>query len=88
MRNLQDFLKSHDVQLTLVNSAGETYNAGSAVSITNYSHKNLLKFYTDGNYTNIRPFTYAVLHSQREIFDGLFIKPILPTTETIIEVSY
>lgn len=88
MRNLQDFLKGHDVELTLLNTAGETFNAGKVVMVKPYSNHHKLQFNTDGHYSNIFPFTMAVLHGKREIFDGLFIKPIILSTETVIEVTY
>ena len=88
MRNLQEFLKGHDVEVTFTNNAGEILNAGKAVMVKPYANKNVLRFETDGRYSNVFPFTYAVLHGRREVFDGLFIKPLILTTETVIEVTY
>lgn len=89
MTELNDFLKTSDLYLTLTNEQGEEFGAGKAVYVKPLNSKTVIKWEVKGrSYGNIHPFTYAVLHGVRKIFSVAFIKPILPTTETVLEMVY
>lgn len=85
---LNDFLKTSDLYLTLINEHGERYEAGKAEYIKQLNSKAVLKWSVDGKYSNVFPFTYAVLHGIKEIFAVNFIKPIQPDRETTLEMVY
>lgn len=88
MSKLNDFLKNHELGLTLTNEQGETYYAGNADFVKPLSTKTLARWHVKGDYSNIYPFTLAIIHGKRDIFSTLFIKPVLPgPKETVIEVS-
>ena len=89
MSLLNDFLKSGaDLFLTLTNEQGEKFEAGPANYVNPYNTKTVIKWTVNPSYENIFPFTYAVLHSEKKIFDIRFIRPILPNTETVLEMVY
>lgn len=85
---LNEFLQKSDVLLTLTNEAGETYRAGKPDYVKPLASKTIMRWKTKGDYTNINPFTYAILHNERKVFSAVYIQPLLPQTETVIELEY
>lgn len=84
MSSLNDFLKKDDLYLTLTNEQGEVLRTEKAAwYIKPLRTKTIIKWETNGKYTNIFPFTVAVLHGKQKVFKTLFIKAILPSTETV-----
>lgn len=88
MTELNDFLKTSDIYLTLTNEQGETFAAGKADYVKPLNSKTVIKWRVSGEYSNIHPFTYAVLHGIRTLFGVNAIKPIQPSSETTIEMVY
>lgn len=88
MNELSEFLRNSDLYLTLTNNEGETYDTGMADKVKSLKSKTIFRWKVNAGYTNVFPFTLAVLHSNRRILDALYIKPILPNTETVIELVY
>lgn len=88
MSLLNDFLKKSELYLTLVNDQGELFEAGKADYVKPLNTKTVIRWHVKGNYENIFPFTYAVLHGLDEIFSVSFIKPIRPETEKVVEMVY
>lgn len=88
MSNLNDFLKKNDLLLTLVNEQGEKYEAGPANHIRPLKTKTIIRWSGLGNFSNVFPFTYAVLHGERKIFQAMTIRPIMAGTESVIEMVY
>jgi len=86
--NVNDFLKTSNMYLTLMNDEGESYTTGAADFVKPLSSKTTFRWITDGKYGNVSPFTYAILHGSKKVFDALYIKPILPERQTVIEIVY
>lgn len=86
--SLNDFLKTSDIYLTLTNDQGEVFAAGKADYVKPLNSKTVIKWHVDGEYANTFPFTYAILHGLRSIFELVAIKPIQPGKETTVEMVY
>lgn len=87
MSNLNEFLKKNDLYLTLTNEQGEALQAGPAEYVKPLKTKTVIRWNVAPKVTAF-PFTTAVLHGARKVFAVLFIKAVLPTTETIAELEY
>jgi len=85
---LNEFLKGSDLFLTLANEQGEKYEAGKVNYVKPLNSKTVLRWHVDGKYSNNFPFTYAILHGAKKVFNVSFIRPILPDTEKILEFVY
>lgn len=89
MSKINDFIeKSPQLLLTLLNESGEKYTTSDADFVKPLSNKTVIRWKTNGKYTNILPFTHAVVHSARSIFEYSWIRPVFMTNETVIEVVY
>ena len=82
---LQQFLSKRDIELTLINDQ-ESYSFGSAVTVKPMKNKYYLRF--DGSVDHSYPFTKAVLHSGRNIFSVLTIKPVRINDGTAVDLMY
>ena len=89
MSDLQTFIKNRDLELTLLNEQGDVQYIGPAVTIRALKGKDFLKFETSNIFQNIFPFTIAILHSGRNIFTAIMIKPVRPDYDIrAVEIVY
>lgn len=88
MKDLQAFLKHNDLELTLMNEYGESCHMGKAEYVKPYAHKNIVRWVRKGRFDNKSPFTYAVVHGKRRVFEAVHIKPVQLSTETVVEMEF
>lgn len=86
--SLNEFLKKNDLHLTLINEQGEKYEAGAVDYVKMLKSKAVLRWTDEGSYKNVFPFTCAVLHGKRDIFEALHIRPLILGNESVIELVY
>ena len=87
MTKLSEILKKSQVFLTLTNEQGELHEAGEPTYVKPLSRKTIMRWQTE-NWKNNFPFTFAILHTAKEIIDARIITPVFPDTEKIIEMEY
>lgn len=88
MNNLSKFIKNRDLELTLLNEAGEFTYIGKVHTIKSFDTHNKAMFKSNGRPTNRFPFTTAVLHSGKRVFETLVIKPVRFEQEKEIELVW
>jgi hypothetical protein len=88
MSSLNEFLKTDDLNLTLTNEQGEILTVGAADYVKPLKSKTIVKWNVAAKYHNTFPFTIAVLHGAKKVFDVIFIKAVLPSTETVVQMEY
>lgn len=81
--DIQKFIKTNNLELTLINEAGEHKYIGRAETVKPYQKKHLLRWKCDEGFDNVFPFTFAVLHGGTKILSTLAITPVRPDAKTI-----
>lgn len=88
MNDLNEYLKHYNLYLTLLTNDGDRYDAGIVDYVKPYTSKAILRWENKVDFLSDKPFTLAVLHNNKTIFDGFYIKPFIPSTESVIELVY
>jgi hypothetical protein len=73
-----DFKALPDSALTLFNEFGESYRAGAITTYTKTVNRLKMRWELDNPMTNVSPFTYAMVHTQKRVLNVTKIVPFAP----------
>ena len=88
MIDVQSVLKRTGLEMTLTNEVGEYKYLGEPDTLRPTKDHTTLRFKTDGLYSNVHPFTMALLHTGRKLHDVVYIKPTFMEGAKTVEIFY
>lgn len=88
MIDVQSILKRSYIEVTLSNEAGEFKKLGEPSTLRPTKDHYTLIFKTDGQYSNIHPFTTALIHTGRKLHEIVSIAPTFMEGAKTVELFY
>lgn len=86
---MKKFAHTPDIELTLFNERGETYNTKDLHNLTHSNDRIKLRWVADEPFTHAIPFNHAVIHRGQRVWATFGIRPIDNSVEgNFIEVVY
>ncbi len=87
-KELQQYLRESNAELTLFNDYGESYYAGLVREVRSHRSKIVLRFNVEEQPANASPFTWALLHNGKKVLNAQAIKSASVNLGDVVELSF